>query len=573
MKNLYSIFLGLIFMCLTICANAQVEVDANGKLRILNPSGTSNFLSFIDSPEAFDIDIESGDMVFRPNGSTSSFALKLTDNANFPATFNGKVNLGDNVTGVILEADGAEALWYDANSYSWGFGKNWNYFADEILIGNGAGSAFTPLNSDGLSIDASKDIRMEGTGARYIRFTESGSQKAFMGHTGTNMFVRNQETGGDLYLDGEVDLYLQTNSQTRMTITDDGQIGIGTTNPLSDLHIEDNGEVAGIIVERADQNNYVNLLSGTTGNSFYFARAKRFSIVPSSAITSTTPNNANSLFMYGPNWSTGAQQGNTGLGTDAPNEKLHVNGKVKANMFVTTSDRRLKSDIEEFKYGLEEVRQLQPVSFAYNGRGGTTDGTQHIGLIAQELQAVAPELVEEFTHVTYEYDEDGTQREVGQEKFLQIRDSEVKFMLINSIKQMAAENEALKSQNDALDARLRVLEDLIKNSGDNSTNETDVIDEVNVSLDGNNEIASLAQNQPNPFNENTVINYFLPENATGAHMNIFSAEGKMIKTIRLNEIGEGRVNLRANGLAAGNYMYQLVTDGGVVGTKTMVLIK
>jgi len=369
MKNLYSIFLGLIFMCLTICANAQVEVDANGKLRILNPSGTSNFLSFIDSPEAFDIDIESGDMVFRPNGSTSSFALKLTDNPNFPATFNGKVNLGDNVTGVILEADGAEALWYDANSYSWGFGKNWNYFADEILIGNGAGSAFTPLNSDGLSIDASKDIRMEGTGARYIRFTESGSQKAFMGHTGTNMFVRNQETGGDLYLDGEVDMYLQTNSQTRMTIKDDGQIGIGTTNPLSDLHIEDNGEVAGIIVERADQNNYVNLLSGTTGNSFYFARAKRFSIVPSSAITSTTPNNANSLFMYGPNWSTGAQQGNTGLGTDAPNEKLHVNGKVKANMFVTTSDRRLKSDIEEFEYGLEEVRQLQPVSFAYNGRG------------------------------------------------------------------------------------------------------------------------------------------------------------------------------------------------------------
>ncbi len=378
---------------------------------------------------------------------------------------------------------------------------------------------------------------------------------------------------------GTGDIYFNTQDGfEKMRLTDIGRLGIGTASPLSDMHISDAGEVAGIIVERTDASNYVNLLSGTTGNSFYFARARRFSIVPSSSITSTSPNVPNSWFVYGPDWGTPANAGNTGLGTDAPTEKLHVNGNLRVNATIITSDRRLKSDIADFGYGLEEVKKLQPVSFTYNGRGGTTEGSQHIGLIAQELQAVAPELVEEYEHILYEYDEEGTQTEVGSETYLQIRDTEVKYMLMNSIKELAKENDAKDERIEELESELDAMKEAIaaiqtQLASQPTQSDQSKLAQQDVTLQGAEKVATLEQNQPNPFNENTVIKYFLPEGSTGSQMHIFSTDGKLLKTVKIDETGAGQINLRANTLPAGNYMYQLVTDSGVVASKTMVLAK
>ncbi len=661
MKNIYIILTAILFSSTIYYSTAQVTVNADGKLSIATTTNNDNNLSLNQGGQLYDIDVQSGDMTFRPNGSTSdgTYAMKLTDNIGFPVEFYGKANLGVEQTGIILEADGSEALWYTTDHYSWGFGKNWNYFADEILIGNGGASGFTPLNSDGLSIDANKDIRMEGTGSKYIRFTESGAQKAYVGHTGTNMFVRNSETNGDLILDGKSDLLLQSNSATHVIVQEDGQVGIGTINPtekvqvdvgssggvlveasnypyvrlksngssedmtfnfmegsqyvanigwegndnflylnahtantaeeqlvlatngrigvghsapLSDFHIKDEGEVAGIIVERADQNNYVNLLSGSTGNSFYFAQAKRFSVVPSASITSTSPDVDNSLFMYGPNWSNANQQGNMGIGRDAPVEKLDVNGCVRANCYITVSDRRLKSDIDAYGYGLEQVMKLEPVSYKYNGRAGTADGAEHVGLIAQELQKIAPELVEEFTHVKYEYDEDGTQREVGEETYFQVRDSEIKFMLINSIKEIAAENNSLKKEVAELKAIMADIQSKL------NSNQEVVVQDVKfnkkaVAINGEIEAALLSQNNPNPFSDFTTIPYFIPEGSMDASIQIFSTDGKLLKTVQIKEQGAGQLNLSAHNLPSGSYVYRLMIDSGVVETKTMILSK
>ncbi len=428
------------------------------------------------------------------------------------------------------------------------------------------------------------DQIIEDDGWAYTCYNGSDFSGLWMADDGDDTYA------GLIYNVGASDLNLYNGSSVAMTIEDDGGVGIGTSSPLSDLHIWDSGNVAGIICERSDASNYVNLLSGTTGNSFYFARAKRFSIVPSSSITSTTPNVPNSWFVYGPDWGTAANAGNTGLGTDAPTEKLHVNGNLRVNATIITSDRRLKSDIADFAYGLEEVKKLQPVSFTYNGRGGTTEGSQHIGLIAQELQAVAPELVEEYEHVLYEYDEEGTQTAVGSETYLQIRDTEVKYMLMNSIKEMAKENEKLIEDNEELHAEINTLKDeneamrvqlekLTKsieaiNAKLNGSNSTDQVKstEQNVSLESKS-VAALDQNRPNPFHEKTTISYFIPEGETGAHINIFTSAGKLLKTVKINESGNGQLNLQANGITPGTYMYQLVTDAGVVGSKTMILMK
>jgi hypothetical protein len=63
--------------------------------------------------------------------------------------------------------------------------------------------------------------------------------------------------------------------------------------------------------------------------------------------------------------------------------------------WTATSDARTKRDIRPYEAGLAEVCALSPVSFEYNGRGGTRDdGVRYVGLGAEATRPVMPELVE-----------------------------------------------------------------------------------------------------------------------------------------------------------------------------------
>jgi uncharacterized coiled-coil protein SlyX len=54
------------------------------------------------------------------------------------------------------------------------------------------------------------------------------------------------------------------------------------------------------------------------------------------------------------------------------------------------SDLRLKDQVRDLRYGLGEVLQLRPVSYRWKD---TTLGQPTLGLIAQEVQPILPELV------------------------------------------------------------------------------------------------------------------------------------------------------------------------------------
>ena len=76
-------------------------------------------------------------------------------------------------------------------------------------------------------------------------------------------------------------------------------------------------------------------------------------------------------------------------------------GTVYSNAGVLTntnpSDERLKDDIADLPYGLDQVLALRPVSYKWkNDR--VNQGTQY-GFIAQEVQPIMPELVREFDTV------------------------------------------------------------------------------------------------------------------------------------------------------------------------------
>ena len=84
----------------------------------------------------------------------------------------------------------------------------------------------------------------------------------------------------------------------------------------------------------------------------------------------------------------------------------------------------------------------------------------------------------------------------------------------------------------------------------------------------------LDQNQPNPFNQTTVIHYYLPSSYQSASIRIANLEGKVMNVYQITEKGYGQVTISGNTLAAGDYMYSLVgSSGNVINTKRMTLIK
>lgn len=89
------------------------------------------------------------------------------------------------------------------------------------------------------------------------------------------------------------------------------------------------------------------------------------------------------------------------------NGNLHVKEDVFAYSSSVASDRKLKKNIIDTKYGLKDVLKLRGVDFDWKEK---RNKTHDIGVIAQEIQKVIPELVTEIkdlngndTHLTVDY--------------------------------------------------------------------------------------------------------------------------------------------------------------------------
>lgn len=80
----------------------------------------------------------------------------------------------------------------------------------------------------------------------------------------------------------------------------------------------------------------------------------------------------------------------------------------------------------------------------------------------------------------------------------------------------------------------------------------------------------LSQNNPNPFAQQTTINYYLPATVVNAQMLFYDMQGSLIQTVTLAQRGSGSIVVFGQDLSGGNYTYTLIADGQIADTKKMV---
>ena len=200
----------------------------------------------------------------------------------------------------------------------------------------------------------------------------------------------------------------------------DGDLGIGISSPASELDIDGLACIRGYGWPAAETGASMELAYNPSFHRGYIQIFDR----------DTGGSEWGQLFL-------GADFVGIGAGVDY-SHALDVMGDVQCVALHETSDGRLKSDVRQLTDVLEAVGRLRGVSFEWNeeaGSAGATPGARGIGVIAEEVREVFPELVSapEGSHMAVDY-------------------SKLTAVLIEAVKELMSENEALRARVDALEA-------------------------------------------------------------------------------------------------------------------------
>ncbi len=131
--------------------------------------------------------------------------------------------------------------------------------------------------------------------------------------------------------------------------------------------------------------------------------------------------------------------GRLGIGNESPTEALDVTGNIKASQtvsaadFNTTSDATLKTDISTIENAVELISSIRGVRFTWKEKL-----TPSLGVIAQEVEAVCPELVT-----------DGNPKQVNYNGLIGV--------LVESVKELNTQVNDLKVENENIKETLSTI--------------------------------------------------------------------------------------------------------------------
>ncbi len=234
--------------------------------------------------------------------------------------------------------------------------------------------------------------------------------------------------------------------------------------------------------------------------------------------------------------------GQVGIGRTSASYDLDVDGTIRTNTLryttlIQTSDLRYKDKVATLESSLNKLVDLRGTSYFMKEETSREEenstNKKHLGLIAQEVQEVFPELVYS--------DEEG---------YLGVDYISLIPVIVESIKDLHRKNLELEAETTLLHEKLASL-----------TVDNDLKD-LNK--------PRLLQNYPNPHDGVTTIRYFLPSEAQNSSISIFNMSGKLVD--KYDQLGTGNNELTlTRKLSPGIYYYSISSEGSEIETKRMIV--
>lgn len=275
-------------------------------------------------------------------------------------------------------------------------------------------------------------ISPQGTGIYGLSFSNTGPTKGIWGDV-------NSPDGWAGYFDG------------RGYFSDD--VGIGTTNPGAKLHI---------VRASGDSTDPLRITTNTGSPLVIPTSMTLTGSTINTVSTFTTP----SLSLNGTaagNVILAAGGGNVGIGDTTPSFQLQLSensaAKPTSGAWTISSDARLKKDIRPIDGALEQLLELQGITYRWIDPASQGDMTgAYTGMIAQHVEKVFPEWVgtdkagfKTLTVIGFEGLAVEALRDLRHEKDAEIDD------LKSRISDLQSQNQSVQSQLDALRRQLEAL--------------------------------------------------------------------------------------------------------------------
>ena len=423
------------------------------------------------------------------SGSVVSSVNALKDNVILQAGSNVTISASGNTLTIASAGAGGSSIWSVLNNNAY-------YNAGNVGIGTTTPSAYghggtakiLEVNNSGTAANSQAHLMLYSgvnslldSAMGTVTWAQPGGMAAYIGaqtrSTTPNAPAAMLSFGTRKIGDGA--------ASPKMVITEEGNVGIGTTTPASKLTVSGSGYGLEHNNGTVRLGTYVDSSGGWLGTRSN-DKLKFFvnnGVLPSMTVDTT---------------------GNVGIGTTSPFSKLEVagdaqiNGRLNVNIggsgnvtmkiqarsgdnlpfmvidssggsffhlasgtpnelvlsgnaykssggtsWGTFSDRRLKQDVRAFEPGLNEVLQLRPVRFHYRDdpKRGLTSTHEEVGFIAQEVREVIPDAVTE-----------------GQDGYLTLKADPIHWAAINAIQELNTKLEEQRAENAELKQRLEKLE-------------------------------------------------------------------------------------------------------------------
>jgi len=356
-------------------------------------------------------------------------------------------------------------------------------------------------------------------------------------------------------------LTIVTMAMGQIKVTTAGSVGIGTNNPTQKLFVEGNA-----------------IVSGKLG-------------------IGCTPASSNSLQIWGTAWvdaynvTDWGRAMATNVYTSLPCAYHLYNSVHSRDVFyvrgdgytwawkgnLTGSDIAFKKNITPIEDALRKVISLQGVRYQYIDEGEENSEDFRFGFIAQEVEPIIPEVVKEM--------HEGTKAILYTDLIaLLVEAIKEQQNMIENLQKEIQEGVILRLEADFLDElrqKVEYLENVLIECCNTNPNKSKTPDENNniqqfnlIDPTYNNiEEMKLYQNAPNPFNEHTMIQCYIPDNIKKVELCVYNMQGAQVKCLTVSERGNVKVQIQAGQLSAGIYTYLLIGDGKTSDAKQMILTK